>query len=51
VSDVGDVREEGTRMSRRPWLIVVVAPLVIAVATFAVGGIGASAVPDNIRLT
>jgi predicted phosphodiesterase len=51
VSDVRDVREEGPHMSRRSWLIVAVAPLMFAVATLAVGGVGASAVPDNIRLT
>jgi hypothetical protein len=38
-------------MSRRSWLVLYAAPLVITVATFAVGGVGASAVPDNIRLT
>ena len=38
-------------MSRRSWLVLCAAPLVIAVATFAVGGVGASRVPDNIRLT
>lgn len=38
-------------MSRRVWLIVAVAPLVVALATSALAGAGASAVPDNIRLT
>jgi hypothetical protein len=38
-------------MSRRSWLNLAAATLVIAVAATAFGGAGASAVPDNIRLT
>ncbi len=38
-------------MSRRSWLNLAAATLVIAVAATAFGGGGASAVPDNIRLT
>ena len=38
-------------MCRRSWLVLCAAPLVFAVATFVVGGVGASAAPDNIRLT
>lgn len=38
-------------MSRRSWLILAVAPLVVGVAATAFAGAGASAVPDNIRLT
>ena len=38
-------------MSRRPWLILAVAAIVVAPGTPALGAASASAAPDNIRLT